>query len=657
MRPTFELALGVASFCASIALVLPQAPVLPRAEPRERVTTALRAAPASLTASYTLTARLDEALSRVDGRGTIEFVNTSNAPVGALFVHLYLNAFKNDRTLFLRSPFGAGRSALRPEAYGYLDVKHLRARELGQLDLWPARVRHSPGDPDDETDIEVPLPEPLAPGARLTLDVAFEARLPSLVERTGHAGRFHFAGQWFPKLAKLGADGRFVHFPFHPHAEFFADYGRYDVTLDVPAAFSVGATGARQSSRTEGGRRIERYVAEPVHDFAWTAWDGFVERTRTLDGLSVRLLAPRDHQANATRTLDAIELSLPHFEKRFGRYPYPTLTVVHPPEGAEPAGGMEYPTLITTGGPWYTAASGVRALEAVTVHELGHQWFYGLIGSNEVATPFLDEGLTSYAELSFLEQWLGPASLGSLLGLSVSSFSVYRVAAASSAHDEAIAKPAAEFSSFQNLGSLVYARTAVLLESVARVFGREKLDKALRAYAEAQRFAHPTAADLLAKIEEHVGADAREVVERGLFQRGSVNYLVRDIQTAKARSAAGYFERASGRERVVAGPEPAGFHSSVTIYRHGTLRLPIEVLLVSANGSRRTQHWDGRGSYRVFDHTGDSPLVRVVIDPEQKVLIDDDLMDNSALAERASLARVTERMAYAGALLLGGVLP
>src|SRR5262249_14149167 len=143
------------------------------------------------------------------------------------------------------SPFGEARGNLRAEDWGYIDVKRCTAQGLGATDLWPAHAPGSPDDPDDETDVRLPLPVPLAPGATLELELEFSAKLPSIVLRTGYAGSFDFVAQWFPKLARLEDDGTFAHFPFHAQAEFYADYGGYDVTLDVPLNTVVGAVGRR----------------------------------------------------------------------------------------------------------------------------------------------------------------------------------------------------------------------------------------------------------------------------------------------------------------------------------------------------------------------------------------------------------------------------
>src|SRR5688572_15556094 len=178
----------------------------------------------SAVASYTMRARLDESSHTIHGEGTIRWVNTSAVSTDQLYFHLYLNAFKNTETLFNRSPFTRARSGRMPQSFGQISIDSLRAREWGSIDLAASMEPHSPGDPHDETDRRVQLPASVGPGEALTLDVTWTALLPDIVERTGHSRDFHFAGQWFPKLARLEANGEWAHFAFHPHAEFYSDF-------------------------------------------------------------------------------------------------------------------------------------------------------------------------------------------------------------------------------------------------------------------------------------------------------------------------------------------------------------------------------------------------------------------------------------------------
>ncbi|HET9934196.1 MAG TPA: M1 family metallopeptidase [Polyangiaceae bacterium] len=656
-RAIVEAAMGLAALGISAALLAP--PSRPRgAPPEQRPAKTAERAP-KLVASYTLNAELDAGKHNVKGSGTIAWQNTSRSPVRSLFFHLYLNAFKNERSVFLRSPFGASRDDSRGRDFGYIDVASLTVRELGNADIWPNRQRHSPGDVDDETDIEVPLPRAVEPGESLTLDLRFESQLPELMERTGYSGSFHFVAQWFPKLARLEDNGEFSHFSFHPQAEFYADFGRYDVTLDVPQGFTVGATGALVSQSTAGGRKRVRYVAEPVHDFAWTAWDGFQEKRFSAGGLDVRMLFPAGQEKAATLSEDTLRFALPYFERRFGSYPYPTLTVMHPPPGAEASGGMEYPTLITTGGDWYTPYLGMHDVQTVVVHEFGHQWFYGILASNEARWPFLDEGLNSYAEQAALGAQLPRQSLFGALGITLSGDSLFRVFAAARAQDEPVGSAASEFSSFRNLGALVYSRTATLLATLERVYGKARFQRALGAYAARFRFAHPTPTDLLDVIGDELGSDARTFLDTALFHRGRVDYVARDLQNTRASDPAGYFERASGREHITRqqAQPTREFVGRATVYRHGSLELPVDVLLVARDGTRKLERWDGHGAFRVFEYRGATELARVVVDPDHKLLIDDDLFNNELCTSSRVLWRVHERLGYFAALALAGVSP
>jgi hypothetical protein len=619
-------------------------------------------AAADKVASYELDAKLDAKLHRVSAHETIHFVNRSSQPVAELWFHLYLNAFKNDKTLFLRSPFGAGRSGDKANEYGYVDVKKLAIVGAGDdgKDLWPNRDRHSPNDPDDETDLRLPLPSPLAAGDSLTLELEFEDQLPEIVERTGYSGSFHFLGQWFPKLARLEPSGKFAHFAFHPQSEFYADFGDYDVTLDVPEAFKVGASGQLEHETHSAGRKQLRYHAEDVHDFAWTAWDAFETLSERIAGTDVTVLYPPHQEQNAEAELDSVRFALPHFNALYGSYPYPTLTLVHPPDAAENAGGMEYPTLITTGGPWYATIGGGHFIDVVTIHELGHQWFYGLVASNEHVSPFLDEGLNSYAEAEAMEARYGAGAVMDGMGLTVTSTALNRLlSAARGGGDEPVAQGAADFASFRNLGAIVYSRTAMVLATMGRVYGQQRVQHALGVYTRRFRFLHPEPSDFLGVMEEELGMEAASVLSTALFGRGTVDYLVRDISNAPAPSAAGVFDGPSGREQKKPDPphEPGQYASRVVVYRHGTLEFPVDIELICEDGTHERRHWDGHGFTHNVDYTGPSRVVAVDIDPEQRVLLDDDLTNNWFSTNGARAPRTFERGLYGAQLLLGELGP
>jgi hypothetical protein len=396
-----------------------------------------------------------------------------------------------------------------------------------------------------------------------------------------------------------------------------------------------------------------------VHDFAWTSWPHFVESQAQVGDVQVRVLAAPGNERNAAIELDSVRFGLEHFARRFGPYPYPTLTIVHPPEGASNSGGMEYPTLITTGGPWYTPYSGARAIEAVTIHELGHQWFYGIFASDEHRYPFLDEGLNSYAEHSALAARYGNASSFSGLGLSVASEALSRTISAARGSDEPVAQGAADFLSFRSLGSIVYSRTATILSTLERVYGKQLLDAALSDYANSARFRHPEPPQLIDAVRGRLGDAAARTLERALFERGTVDYIARDVQSAPSDPRAGIFDESSGRrtrERSEVRP-PARWAGRAVVLRHGTLELPVQIQLDFEDGSRQRRDWSGEGTHYVVHYEGPSRLVGITVDPERRVLLDDDLTNNADASVPQGSPRSLERLTYWAELLLGGGLP
>jgi hypothetical protein len=465
-------------------------------------------------------------------------------------------------------------------------------------------------------------------------------------------------GQWFPKIAKIEPDGTFAHFPFHHLAEFYADYGRYDVTLDAPQAFTLGASGPAVDSRVENGRRIERHVQDDVHDFAWTAWDKFEKQETRIDGVGVTILYPKGYEGHATRELDTMRFALPHYGERYGRYPYKVLTLVHPPETAPEAGGMEYPTLITTGGP-YAIPRGVNAPELVTIHEFGHQYFYGLLASNEMTWPFLDEGLNSYAEQLAMGEWKGRASAVSFLGLSIGDAEGDAERARHFTHDDRVAQPAYAFGTGNAYGALVYARTAAILETMRRVWGDEAMGRAMGTYARRFRFKHPTPADLVETVHWTIGPEAADTLRAALFDKAWVDFTVTQMSSYPTHAAAGIFDVAGKRETVPGDKTmPGKYEGWALVTRRGTLALPVDVELVADDGTRTRVRWDGVGDSKRVPYAGASPLRAAIVDPDSKILLDQDPTNDWAIAaghSSGTTSRIEERVTW-WAELLGGAL-
>lgn len=608
-------------------------------------------------ANYTMRASLDPSTHQVRGEGTIVWKNASQTPQSEIYLHLYLNAFKNEKSIYMRNLGRGFRGDPRKSDFGWIKVSKLFARELDK-DLWAGVEQHSPDDVDDETEVRVPLPRPVAPGETITLDMAWLSDLPTVTLRTGFEGTFHLVGQWFPKIARLEADGRWAHFPFYRFSEFYADFGVYDVTVDVPEGYVVGATGKLESEKTENGRVARRYVQENVHDFVFTAWDKFKELTTTSDdGVAIRCLYPPGYERVAEIQVDAAKFGLTHFGAAYGKYPHGTLTLVHPPRGAEEAGGMEYPTFITTGGEWYADKTGVRNVELVTLHELGHQWFQGMIATNENASPFLDEGFNQYAEgVASEARWPLASAMRLPGGMGMSMPRIMRAPATEVQHNDEVAESAARFASGGDYGALVYSRTATILNTMARVYGEDKFRRAIGVYARRYRYAHPTPELMLGVFRTELGGDAADNMRAAFFDRAWVDYGIGDIVSSEREPLKGVF---GDPEKPSTAPViETLYHGRVMVRRRGTLVFPVDIDLVTDDGSIKRVHWDGKGTTFEIPYEGDHKLAYAVVDPEHRIYLDSNLLDNArATSSRSASPRVLARGVMAAEVMQQLVAP
>ena len=236
---------------------------------------------ADLIANYRISARYNAADKSLDGRETLTWTNSTPNDVAELQFHLYMNAFKNEKSTF----YGESGGQLRGDRiekdkspWGWIDVKSM---SLAGADLTKSIDFIHPDDnnADDQTVIRVPLSTPVRSGETIELQIEFKTKFPKVFARTGYAGTFLLAGQWFPKIGVREGTAWNCH-QFHANSEFFADYGRYDVDLTVPSNEVIGATGELTNKIDNGQNTTYTFHQENVHDFAWTIQPDYLKLER-----------------------------------------------------------------------------------------------------------------------------------------------------------------------------------------------------------------------------------------------------------------------------------------------------------------------------------------------------------------------------------------
>lgn len=446
---------------------------------------------------YQIKAQLDPDRKELKGHLNLRLKNVSDKALSELRFHLYLNAFKNDDSLFMRSSRGSHRGN-RFKDQGSITIirAHSEGRALSFSTLF------------DETVLKVKLNTPLASDQSRSFTLTFKAKLPRIFARTGYVDDFFMIAQWYPKLGKLYSDGRFHCPPFHSHEEFFADFARFDVEITLPSRFIVGYSGQHVSSPKKDGMRTYSLSANWIHDFVIAAWPNFVEEKFTHQGIRIRLLRP-PYQAGSKHKHKLLAFGLDRLGEIFGRYPYSDLTLIEVPHFASGAAAMEYPQLFTFSyPPW--AKLPLYYFDEVLLHELSHQYVQGLLATNEVDEPWLDESLATYLSGALLDERYGRACSFLKLGPLCLSQRQKNQLHLLSAKDEAFGKTAADFSSFHRYAANVYGKGANFFYRLQDLLGKEKLLSALYQYAQRNAFKHPARKDLLAAIKNQTPRDKRE---------------------------------------------------------------------------------------------------------------------------------------------------
>ena len=608
--------------------------------------------------------------------GTVRLIYTNHSPdiISDLHFHTYLNAFKNNLSTYaLEAGYTNGWSDARR---GYT---HVRKAVVDDVDL-TGQMHYFQGPdsaPGDQTVLRIPLQGPLMPGQSATVVLDFEAKLPKATDRTGYEGDFFFLAQWFPKIGVwesrgtrgAGEAGWNCH-PFHYYTEFFANFGHYKVALTVPKAFVVGASGLLIGETALGEEKTYTFAQKDIHDFAVVAAKDLVSEVRVfrpeeqvtdieyqeamtrlnLDKDQVRLkpvtmifLYPKDQQLDVDRHFKALEVGLKHFGLWFGAYPYETITMVNPPTFA--IGGMEYPTLITLGYRPHRPAT-KYSLESLILHEFAHQYFYGMLGSNEFEQAFMDEGFTSYASDKLTDMAYGkygyfyPAfgynwPLSDTLQLRrMTAVETYWPWRGSSAFEEPIALEGWKYYSRKNYGRNAYSKPALALNQLEKELGENTMAKVLRTYTTRFAFQHPSLNDFQAVAEEVSKRDLDWFFTRVFVQAGTVDYEALPVKTYDIRLNEGYTDGEQGPVLQDAEAEAeTRKRQEVGVINHGDLVYPVTIAVTFEDGQVLTERWDGKGRWVRLYYDDAPPITKVVVDPDRLLVLDTRPANNSYVVD------------------------
>ncbi len=479
--------------------------------------------------NYTIDVSLNDKEHTLDGFERIEYINNSPDTLKFIWFHLWPNAYKNDKTAFTDQLLENGSTKFYfsdKDQKGYINRLDFKVNDIiAVLEDHPQHIDI----------VKIILPTPLPPGQKITITTPFHVQLPYNFSRGGHEGQSYQATQWYPKPAVYDKKG------WHPmtyldQGEYYSEFGSFDVNITLPKNYVVAATGdlqnpeekewlksrstfnwepikgkdlpAGQAGKTTGGQIKTTYQLYPesanesktlhykqnnIHDFAWFADKRFIvnyDSCRLASGKAIDVFTyytPK-HKDNWKNSVTNSKASIRHYSSLVGEYPYNIVQVVQGPESF--GGGMEYPTITVI-----SPNNDPKSLDNTINHEIGHNWFYGILASNEREHPWMDEGINSYYDEKYKTNKYGLQPKLDRLAFETKVVT----------KTEQSIELSSEKYSVANYGLVAYYKTAEWLRYLESELGTETFNLAMQEYYRRWQFKHPQPEDFKKVIEESSG--------------------------------------------------------------------------------------------------------------------------------------------------------
>lgn len=445
---------------------------------------------------YQMELTLDTESQTVGGHVIFEFYNDSTDTWNELCLRDYASLF--DKADVYESKIKRGG--------GITEISNVRDSRGGSLEV--------ERDKDDVSVIWLKLKKALEPGSVMKLTYDFVTKIPNNADRFGFANNIYNVTNFYPILAEY-ADGKWSHTKYFTAGEcFYSEVSNYHVRLEVPSGFKVASTGEQILQNEKDGKITYKLEAPYVRDFVFCASGDFAKEQSKIEGVIVNVFYNKVNPANTDMkdpvrvVFETAETSFKAFGEAFGKYPYPELDIVIAPDAA---GGMEFPNLVLISEnlcqPYIMQFTEYDQLEICLLHEIAHQWFMGIVGSNSGEEPWLDESMASYAELVFYEYVGGEKEKEHLYGFGKKQRNLVE----KWGNNDKLDVPFSAFSSDMEYTSVIYVDGKAALYQMEEILGREMFHGIIRGYVKRNAFRNATTKDFLKALYDCAGTDNEEL--------------------------------------------------------------------------------------------------------------------------------------------------
>ncbi|MBS4539155.1 M1 family metallopeptidase [Clostridium sp. D2Q-11] len=435
-----------------------------------------------------------------NGKQLVKYINNEEIDLENIYFHIYPNTFRQkDTAPFLFDSF----ESAYPEGFspGYIDIESIKisGKKINYKILGKGN-----------TVLRLDLENKLEQGEKIDIEMQYTVKLPSAQDRFGYGDKTYNFGNWYPVAAVYDGDGWNLD-PYYSIGDpFYSDVGNYNVTINAPKEIEIASSGNILSEKVKGENKIWKIESKLMRDFAWVASEYFEKIVKNHDGTTVKLYFLDDVKDSVKRAaMDYSVNSIKHYNNIYGKYPYGQYSVV---QTSFPS-GMEYPGIVYIGDKYYTDST-LGTLEIIITHETAHQWWYGLVGNNQIDEAWLDESLATYSEFLYATEQYDEDTAEDYYERSIKNNYEY---SKDSIEDNTVIRSLDKFVGWEDYGPLVYAKGAMMIYDIQNQYGKETLYSILQQYFDEYRFKNATTSDFIKVVEDVTGNNIEDTVDKWLY--------------------------------------------------------------------------------------------------------------------------------------------
>lgn len=443
--------------------------------------------------SYTMDLEYDNAAKVLSGSETVQYINTSNNVFSALYFHLYANAFRQDA---INKPVAqSNHEDAYPNGVDYGDIMIGYVRQ-NNMDL-----SFTIGGADKNI-LEVQLPNDLYPNESIVLEIAFTVQLANINHRLGFGDKSINFGNFYPIACVYDEGNGFMTKPYSSNGDpFYSDVANYSVRITYPANLKLASSGVVERTTSQDGKTVSYITGKKIRDFCFVLSEDFKVETTTIDGIKINYFYY--HDQNATHSLQTAADAVETFNDMIGSYPYPVLNVV---ETNFVHGGMEYPNLVMIS----DQCASQDDYEYVIIHEIAHQWWYGVVGNNEYSHAWQDEGLTEFTTLLFYQANISyDKNFDEMIRNTIKSYKTFVdvYTKINGKVETAMDRDLNAFDTEPEYVQCTYTKGVIMFHTMREMVGERKFKKALKEYYKQYAYQNATPAEMIACFSRATGYD------------------------------------------------------------------------------------------------------------------------------------------------------